>query len=45
MNSKRKLERKKNLNIKNHERKSGIKTEREIYKINKQRSWGGGEIF
>jgi len=40
MNNKRKLERMKNLNIKNQERKSRIKTEREKYKINQQRGWG-----
>lgn len=39
MKSKRKLERMKNLDIKHQERKSGIKTEREQHKINKQRSW------
>jgi hypothetical protein len=39
MKSKRKLERMKNLDINNQERNSGIKTEREQYKINKQRSW------
>jgi len=39
MNSKRKLERMKNLDTKNQERKSGIKTENEKYKINKQRRW------
>lgn len=35
MNSKMKLERMKYLKIKNQERKSGIKTEREKYKIYK----------
>jgi len=39
MNSKIKLERMKYLDTKNQERKSGIKTESEKYKINKQRSW------
>jgi hypothetical protein len=39
MNNKRKLEHKKNLDIKNSRKKSGIKTESEKYKINKQRSW------
>jgi len=38
MKSKRKLERMKNLNIKNQERKSGIKMKRKNNKINKQRS-------
>jgi hypothetical protein len=36
MNGKRKLERMKNLDTKNQERKSGIKTESEKYKINKK---------
>jgi hypothetical protein len=43
MNSKRTLERMKNLDMKNKERKSGIKTESEKHKINKQKRWS--EVF